>query len=176
LDRTAKIQIHVGGVYGDRAGSIQRFIDRFGCLDAAVRDRLVVENDEKSYTLRDCLTVHEGTGLPVLFDVFHHSILNHAEDLRTCLDRASRTWRVEDGVPMVDYSTQAAGKPVGSHTASIDIEDFRAFLAHSRPHDLDIMLEIKDKEASAEKAIAIARKDKRLAAFDDSETAPMPTC
>lgn len=172
LDRTAKIQIHVGGVYGDRAGSIQRFIDRFGCLDPAVRDRLVVENDEKSYALRDCLTIHEGTGLPVLFDVFHHSILNHGEDLRACLDRTSRTWRVEDGIPMVDYSTQAADKPIGSHTASIDIEDFQAFLAHSRPHDFDIMLEIKDKEASAEKAIAVARKDKHFTISDNSGVTP----
>jgi UV DNA damage endonuclease len=168
LDRTAKIQIHVGGVYGDRAGSIKRFIERFGRLDPAVRDRLVVENDEKSYSLRDCLTIHEGTGLPMLFDVFHHSILNHGEDLRTCLDQTSRTWRAENGVPMIDYSTQAAGKPIGSHTPSIDIKDFRAFLAHSQPHDFDIMLEIKDKEASAEQAVAVARKDQRFTVFDDS--------
>ncbi len=175
LDRTARIQIHVGGVYGDRAGSIQRFIERFGRLDRAVRDRLVVENDEKSYTLRDCLTIHEGTGVPILFDVFHHSILNHGEDLRTCLDRTSRTWCVEDGIAMVDYSTQAMNKPVGSHTSSIDIEDFQAFLAHSRPHDFDIMLEIKDKEASAEKAIAVARKDKRFTILGDSGVTSAPS-
>jgi UV DNA damage endonuclease len=175
LDRTAKTQIHVGGVYGDRAGSIQRFVERFGSLDPAVRDRLVVENDERSYTLRDCLIIHEGTGLPILFDAFHHSILNHGEDLGACLDRTSRTWRMEDGIPMVDYSTQAPGKPIGSHTASIDIENFQVFLAHSRPRDFDIMLEIKDKEASAEKAIAAAKRDKRFTIPDDSGVTPMPS-
>lgn len=166
LDRTAKIQIHVGGVYGDRAGSLKRFIERFGRLDPAVRNRIVVENDEKSYTLRDCLTIHEGTGLPVLFDVFHHFILNHGEGLRACLERTALTWDAEDGIPMVDYSTQAAGKPLGSHAPSIDMEDFQTFLTHSRPHDFDIMLEIKDKEASAEKAVAAARNDKRFALLD----------
>lgn len=175
LDRTAKIQIHVGGVYGDRAESIKRFIERFGCLDAAVRNRLVVENDEKSYALRDCLTIHEGTGVPILFDTFHHSILNHGEDLEACLDWTSRTWPVEDGIPMVDYSTQATGKPIGAHTASIDIEDFQALLAHTRPYDFDIMLEIKDKEASAEKGIAVARQDKRFAILDGSGVTPAPT-
>jgi UV DNA damage endonuclease len=176
LDRTAKIQIHVGGVYGDKAASIKRFIERFGRLNRVVRDRLVVENDEKSYALRDCLTIHEGAGLPILFDVFHHSILNHGEDLRTCLDRTSRTWRVEDGIPMVDYSTQAANKPIGSHAPSIDIGDFQTLLANSRPHDFDIMLEIKDKEASAEKAIVVARKDKRFTMIHDSDVtaAPLP--
>ncbi len=172
LDRTAKIQIHVGGVYGDRAGSIKRFTERFRRLDAAVRDRLVVENDEKSYSLHDCLIIHEGTGLPVLFDVFHHSILNRDEDLRMCLEQTDRTWRIEDGIPMVDYSTQAMNKPIGSHTLSIDIKDFQAFLTGSRPHDFDIMLEIKDKEASAKKAIAVARNDKRFTILDDSGVTP----
>jgi len=168
LDRTARIQIHVGGVYGDRPGSIRRFVERFGRLDRAVRDRLVVENDERSYPLRDCLTIHGETGVPVLFDTFHHSLLNHGEDLPACFERTVPTWRTEDGIPMVDYSTQAAGKPAGAHTASIDVPDFRTFLTRSRPHDFDIMLEIKDKEASAAKAIALARKDKRLVISADS--------
>ena len=172
LDRTAKIQIHVGGVYNDRPGSIRRFIERFDRLDPAVRDRLVVENDERSYPLADCLTIHEATGVPVLFDVFHHSILSHGEDLPTCLERTGPAWRPEDGIPMVDYSTQAAGKPPGAHAASLDPADFQSFLTRSHPHDFDLMLEIKDKEASAQKAIALARKDKRLTILDNSGVTP----
>ncbi|MBM4024268.1 MAG: UV DNA damage repair endonuclease UvsE [Planctomycetes bacterium] len=172
LDRTARIQIHVGGVYGDRAGSIRRFIERFARLDHAVRDRLVVENDEKSYSLRDCLTIHEETGLPVLLDTFHHSLLNHGEDLPACFERTGPTWRPECGLPMVDYSTQAAGKPRGVHTAGIELKDFRSLLTQSRPHDFDIMLEIKDKETSALKAVAAARKDTRFTVFDNSTGAP----
>ena len=168
LDRTAKIQIHVGGVYGDRVASLRRFIERFGRLDPAVRNRLVVENDEKSYPLHDCLAIHEGTGVPILLDVFHHSILNHGEDLPACLAKTTPTWTPRDGLPMVDYSTQAVGKPTGSHTASLDIEDFQAFLARTRPYDFDLMLEIKDKEASAQKAITLARKDNRFTIPDDS--------
>jgi UV DNA damage endonuclease len=175
LDRTAKIQIHVGGVYADRAGSIRRFIERFASLDHAVRDRLVVENEEKSYSLRDCLTIHEATGLPVLFDVFHHSILNHGEDLPTCLEKVAPTWQARDGLPMVDYSTQALGKPLGSHTASIDLDDFQAFLRRSQPYDFDIMLEIKDKEASAEKAVATARSDERFIVLDNSSITLAPS-
>jgi len=162
LDRTAKIQIHVGGVYGDKPQSLRRFIERLGRVEESVRVRLVVENDEKSYSLRDGLTIHEATGLPVLFDVFHHSILNHGEGLPACLEKVVPTWRGGDGLPMMDYSTQAAGKPIGAHAPSIDREDFQTFLARSRPYDCDFMLEIKDKEASAEKAIAAARNDKRL--------------
>ncbi len=162
LDPTAKIQIHVGGVYGDKEESIRRFLRRCASLDPAVRTRLVIENDEKSYSLRDCLTLHRATGLPVLFDVFHHSLLNQGEDVHAGLEMTGPTWSARDGVPMVDYSSQAAGKPAGSHAPSIDVEDFRAYLARSRPLDFDLMLEIKDKETSAAQAVALAQEDDRF--------------
>lgn len=162
LDRTAKIQIHVGGIYGDKDASLARFIQRFRNLDPAIASRLVVENDEKCYSLQDCLAVHRQTGVPVLFDAFHHSILNNGEDLHECLEAVASTWTRDDGLPMVDYSTQAADKATGSHVSSIDVEHFREFLRRSRPFDFDVMLEIKDKEASALKAVAIAADDPRF--------------
>ena len=162
LDETARIQIHVGGVYGDREESTRRFVERFRRLDPVIRRRLVVENDEKSYCVQDCLRIHEEAGVPVLFDAFHHSIFNCGENAHECLECIAPTWGPRDGVPMVDYSSQAAGRPVGSHAPSIEIEDFRAFLIGSKPFNFDIMLEIKDKEASALKAIVAAAIDERF--------------
>jgi UV DNA damage endonuclease len=162
LDETARIQIHVGGVYGDKDRSIGRFVERFARLHASIRRRLVVENDERCYSLQDCMAIHRRTGVPVLFDAFHHSILNHGEDVHACLEMVSPTWREDIGPPMVDYSSQAVDKPVGAHAPSIDMADFQAFLDHSRPFDLDVMLEIKDKEASALRAVAAARGDVRF--------------
>jgi UV DNA damage endonuclease len=162
LDCSARLQIHIGGVYGDRDASLRRFVTRFVRLDPAVRARLVIENDEKSYSLQDCLRIHSETGLPVLFDTFHHALLNHGEDLPTALARTGPTWPAAAGIPMVDYSTQAVGKPAGAHALALDAEDFRHFLARSRPFDFDVMLEIKDKEASARRAVALARSDGRF--------------
>jgi UV DNA damage endonuclease len=162
LDEAARIQIHVGGVYGDKKESIRRFVRRFGRLDPLIQRRLVVENDEKSYSLDDCLRIHGETGVPVLLDVFHYSILNNGEDLHTCLERTAPTWGRPDGIPMIDYSSQAPSRPAGSHTQSIEIKAFRAFLHDSRPFNFDIMLEIKDKEGSALKAIAAATSDERF--------------
>jgi UV DNA damage endonuclease len=162
LDRSARIQIHIGGVYGDREASLRRFVTRCAQLDPAIRARLVIENDEKSYSLQDCLRVHDETGLPVLFDTFHHALLHHGEDLPAALARACPTWPAAAGLPMVDYSTQAAGRPAGAHAPSLEAEDFRLFLARSRPFDFDVMLEIKDKEAGALDAVALAREDARF--------------
>jgi UV DNA damage endonuclease len=155
LDETAKIQIHIGGVYGDKSASAQRFVERYRRLDDRIRRRLVIENDERHYSLRDCLNIHEKTGVPVLFDAFHHAVYAHGETLAEALSAAAKTWRPADGVLMVDYSSQKPQARGGRHAESLDTCDFRAFLRASRPYDFDLMLEIKDKEVSALKALEI---------------------
>jgi UV DNA damage endonuclease len=157
LDGTHKIQIHVGGVYGDRAASMKRFATRFRRLPARVKRRLVVENDERSYGLADCLSVHAATGVPVVFDTLHHAANNRAEDVREALMAAGSTWEEKDGLPMVDYSSQKAGGRPGAHAHALDAGDFRSFLEAARGLDLDVMLEVKNKERSALEALSILR-------------------
>jgi UV DNA damage endonuclease len=162
LDSSAKIQLHVGGLYGNPAESISRFIRVYTGLDPAIAGRLVIENDEQRFNAADCLEIHDETGIPVLFDVFHHTCKNNGEDTRAMLYRIKKTWRKRDGTPMVDYSSQHPAKRRGGHAEHIDIGDFGKFLEISKPHDMDIMLEIKDKEASALAAISLARGDSRF--------------
>jgi UV DNA damage endonuclease len=162
LDSTAKVQIHAGGVYGDKPASIERFVRQYELLDPAIQARLAIENDERLYTISDCLAIHDTTGVPVICDSFHHSLLNKGEDFVNLLDRIRRTWKTADGIPMADYSSQEPGKRTGAHAEHIDADHFRQFLVRTRPVDFDIMLEIKDKERSALKALAIARGDVRL--------------
>ncbi|MCP8312065.1 MAG: UV DNA damage repair endonuclease UvsE [Candidatus Methylarchaceae archaeon HK02M1] len=162
LDTSAKIQIHVGGIYGDKERSIKRFIERFEKLDETIKRRLVIENDDKRYSLKDCLLVNAETGIPVLFDIFHHELNNSEEKINEAFRLFTKTWRKKDGIPMVDYSSQQKGELKGKHTKSIDLEHFKNFLTLTKPFDFDIMLEIKDKEKSALKAIKVALKDDRF--------------
>jgi UV DNA damage endonuclease len=169
LDNSAKVQVHAGGVYGDKPAGIDRFVKQYDLLDTAIRDRLVIENDERLYTLSDCLAIHERTGIPVIADAFHHSLFNNREQFTTLLDPVRKTWKIKDGIPMVDYSLQEPGKRVGAHAGHIVAEDFRQFLKETRPVDFDIMLEIKDKEKSALAALALARDDPRLVSGDPGD-------
>ena len=162
LDRSAKVQVHAGGVYGDKQAAIHRFVYQYDLLDEVNRDRLVIENDERSYTLTDCLAIHEQTGIPVIADTFHHSLFNNGEQFLSLLDPVRKTWKSRDGIPMVDYSSQEPGKRAGAHAMHIEAEDFRQFLRETSTADFDIMLEIKDKEKSALAALALARDDPRL--------------
>lgn len=162
LDNTAKIQLHVGGLYGNPHESSARFIRVYDQLDPAIKSRLVVENDEQRFNAADCLNIHTHTGVPVLFDVFHHACKNNREGIREMLQKIGKTWKKYDGIMMVDYSSQHPEKRAGGHAEHIDINDFRRFLDISHPCDMDIMLEIKDKEASALAAVSLVKTDPRF--------------
>lgn len=153
LDATHKIQIHTGGVYGDRDAATVRFIERYQALPDRIRSRLMIENDERQFALADNMRIHDATGVPLLFDIFHHQLFNHGEPLDQALSIVMPTWDGH-GAPMVDYSSQHTERQSGAHTISIALDDFApvAELLHDR--EVDVMLEIKDKEASVLKAMA----------------------
>jgi UV DNA damage endonuclease len=167
LDTSAKIQIHVGGAYGDKKASMKRFVARFNRLPDSVIRRLVIENDDKLYDLNDCLEISEEIQIPVLFDVFHHKLNNSAlQTLKESFGYVVKSWNERrDGIPMVDYSSQEPNGLPRQHSETINLEDFGLFLKQTEPFDFDVMLEIKDKEKSAIKAIESAVNDWRLHKF-----------
>ncbi|MFO7676988.1 MAG: UV DNA damage repair endonuclease UvsE [Thermoplasmatota archaeon] len=162
LDYSAKIQLHVGGVYNDKQKSINRFISTYHHLPEKIISRLVIENDDNRFNLNDCLTISENITLPILFDYFHHSIYHENNNFDDIFSRYIQTWKTVDGIPMCDYSSQQPNFRIGSHAQSIDLNDFTIYLNKTKPYDIDIMLEIKDKESSAHSAIEIVQHDKRF--------------
>lgn len=158
LDTTAKVQIHVGGVYGDKPAAIQRFSNNYRRLPDRIKRRLAVENDHKLFSLRDCLEVHRMNGAPVIFDTFHHECLSDGRAVGDAMLSARRTWKKKDGPLMVDYSSQKRGARTGTHTESIDMRHFRRFIEAVRGIDFDLMLEVKDKEKSALRALKALEK------------------
>jgi len=118
----------------------------------------VIENDDRSYTVADCLEVSRRCGVPVLLDAFHHRVNGSGETIGVALRRCAATWRRRDGVPMVDYSSQQPDERRGRHAEHIDVRDFRKFLAEMRDVECDVMLEIKDKESSALEASGLVAR------------------
>lgn len=158
LDNTAKLQLHVGGVYSDKPFAIERFCKTYQSLPEKVKDRLVIEHDERSYSFADCFNISQQVGVPIVVDTLHHEANNNGENIYEIMLLAKQTWKEDDGIPMVDYSNQAKGERRGKHSESIHIEEFEKFLIETEGLDFDIMLEIKDKEKSAMRAFAILNK------------------
>jgi UV DNA damage endonuclease len=162
LDTSAKVQLHVGGVYGDKTTSMRRFVDRYNRLPDPIKRRLVIENDDRSYTVQDCLQVSDLSDIPFLLDSFHSEVNSSGESLTDAVSLAASTWGQNDGILMLDYSCQQKNGRKGSHSGTVNIDHFRKFLQTTELYDFDIMLEIKDKERSALKAVEIAKNDKRF--------------
>jgi UV DNA damage endonuclease len=139
LDRTAKVQIHVGGVYGDKAAAMDRFAKNYRALPPEIRARLVIENDERLYSAADCLALNARTKIPIILDTFHHSLNNNGEPVNELFSAIRETWHDRDGIPMVDYSSQQGGKRTGAHAETLDPENFRQFLSGSQDFDFDLM-------------------------------------
>ena len=148
LDNTAKIQIHVGGVYGDKDSAIERFISTFGIASKKITSRLAIENDDYHYSVKDCLRINKETNIPIILDNLHLECLNDGESLIEAYDMIKGTWDEEDGIPMLDYSSQQKDARIGKHTEHIDSNHFKKFIDIMHNQEFDLMFEIKDKEKS----------------------------
>ncbi len=108
LGPEAVVITHVGGAYGDKDAGIERFARRYRELPEAAQRRLVVENDDVTYSVRDVLRVHEACGIRMVFDNLHHVCNNPpgAERLsmRAALSSALATWPA-DQTPKIHYSS-----------------------------------------------------------------------
>ncbi len=151
----SKIVLHVGGVYNDKKGAIERFVENCMKLPDSVKRRLVIENDDRSYNISEVLEIGKGLEIPVVFDNLHNSI-NPAYTEKTeeyWVNECRATWTKKDGNQKIHYSQQAIGKRAGAHSESIDVKLFLDFYSNLVKKDIDIMLEVKDKNLSAVKCI-----------------------
>lgn len=155
VDSEHKIILHVGGVYGDKALAVERFGSNYQKLCQSVKDRLVIENDDRSYTVSEVLEVSEKLHIPAVFDNLHHQV-NPCAIPGTDMDWINafkKTWKAADGPQKIHYSQQDPQKKPGAHSATVRIGEFMDFYGKLGRKDLDIMLEVKDKNLSAVKCI-----------------------
>lgn len=144
LDDNSVLVTHVGGVYGDKESSLARFQENFAKLPAHIQKRLVVENDDTSFTMVEVLTLCEELGIPMVLDIHHHQCVNNGEEIIDYLPRIIRTWGGR--TPKMHFSSPKSDEDYRSHADDICAEDFMAFLEKLAGYDLDIMLECKNKD------------------------------
>lgn len=150
-----KMILHLGGAYGDKERAKERFISRYKLLAPAVKKRLVLENDDRLFNIKDVLYTASAAGMPAVYDNLHNAV--NPVDV-SCKDvewieKCQETWTKEDGPQKVHYSQQNSDKRRGAHSESIRIDEFLDFYREVSGTGTDIMLEVKDKNLSALKCI-----------------------
>jgi UV DNA damage endonuclease len=141
-----KINIHMGAAYGDKESAVKTFIKNFKTLPNEIKNRLTIENDDKSvmYSTKDLYHfIYEDIGIPIVFDYHHHKFCTGNQTEEEALKLAYSTWG--DIKPAVHFSESKAlneGLKVKLQAHS----DYINGPIDTYGLDVDIMLECKAKE------------------------------
>lgn len=160
LDDSHKVVIHGGGIYGDRETATSRLAESLRTLPENICRRVVLENDERLFSLAQILDVAERGGVPVVFDLHHHQINPGEGDLHEMLVRVRATWG--DCRPKIHMSSQKPNARIGAHDDLLHEVDLQTML-DVIPFETDVMVESKGKEVAAMHAWAWLRDHGGLA-------------
>jgi len=149
-DRDAVMILHMGGVFGDKEATLNRFRDSYKTLPQGVKNRLVLENDDVSWSVHELLPICEELNIPLVLDYHHNNIIFDADKMREgtkdimgLYERITATWTRKGITQKMHYSepTPAAitGRQRRKHSPRV------ATLPPCSP-DMDLMIEAKDKE------------------------------
>ena len=152
LGADSVIVIHGGGIYNDKAATKVRWCENFLKLPENVRRRVVLENCEKCFSIKDCLELSAKTHIPVVFDTHHYECYKRLhkseafEDASYYIVNILATWQERGIKPKFHVSEQGAGR-CGHHSDFIDvIPDYLLEIPEKYGVSVDILIEAKMKE------------------------------
>ncbi|KAK2848545.1 UV-damage endonuclease, partial [Arthroderma sp. PD_2] len=150
MDRDAVMILHMGGTFGDKQSTLDRFREVYATLSGDIKKRLVLENDDMSWTVHDLLPICEELNIPFVLDYHHHNIIFDADkiregtlDIMRLYDRIKSTWTRKGITQKMHYSEPTPGAITKmqrrKHSPRVSI------LPPCDP-TMDLMIEAKDKE------------------------------
>jgi UV DNA damage endonuclease len=155
IEDRSYINIHVGGAYGDKESSLERFFENITLLPPDVKKRMTLENDDKTFTTDETLAVCEKENIPFMFD-YHHYKANPGETpLEELLPRFVQTWKDTGRPPKVHLSSPKDEKAYRSHHDYVSSDYVLPFfkMVSDFTDQLDVMIEAKQKDRAALKLI-----------------------
>jgi UV DNA damage endonuclease len=148
LEKEAVINIHVGGAYGDKEKAIARFYENLNTLPDEIRKRMTLENDDKTYTAEETLTVCEKTAVPMVFDYHHHEANLSETSYEELLPKIFNTWERVGLTPKVHLSSPKSESAFRHHSENVSLEFAMPFFNALKTlgQNVDVMIEAKQKD------------------------------
>jgi UV DNA damage endonuclease len=143
-----KINIHIGGAYGDKPGTLARFSESFKRLQPNTQRRLTIENDDRQslYTVKDLMAVHNAVGIPIVFDFHHYNLHPGDQTLTEAYEMALSTW--PDGIVPAVHMSSSRQLNEDSTAKSVAHADYIYEEIPTGEHLVDVVCETKQKELS----------------------------
>jgi UV DNA damage endonuclease len=119
-----QMTVHGGGAAGGKDAAAERLLRGIDRLSERARGLLVLENDDRVWTVEDLLPVVRASGLPLVYDVHHHRCNADRLTVEEATRAAVATWGERE--PWMHVSSPAEGwsgpKPL-RHADFIDPAD-----------------------------------------------------
>lgn len=140
------VNIHAGGVYGDKAAALSEFVRNFYKVGMDARRLMTVENDDDSYTPEDLLPICSSLGIPLVYDVHHHRVNGDRLSIEEATTHAVDTWSGRE--PMFHISSPRNGWGEVNESQHHDFVSLGDFPDCWRGLDITVEVEAKAKEAA----------------------------
>ncbi|MFZ3579964.1 UV DNA damage repair endonuclease UvsE [Virgibacillus sp. DJP39] len=141
--------LHVGGGYGDKEKALERFIHNWALVSTDLQHMIILENDDKVFTLSETLYLCEKLGVPLVFD-YHHYLANHSEteNWQKEWERVVHTWTATKLPVKMHISSPKSDKQYRAHAEYVDSSMFMDFLREIKGSvpQIDCMIEAKQKD------------------------------
>ncbi|MBP1949896.1 UV DNA damage repair endonuclease UvsE [Virgibacillus litoralis] len=141
--------LHVGGGYGDKEKALEQFIHNWAFVSPELQSMIILENDDKVFTLSDTLYLSEKLAVPMVFD-YHHYLANHTEteNWRENWERIVQTWKSSTVPVKMHISSPKSDKQFRAHSDYVDSAMFMDFLREIKGtvSQIDCMIEAKQKD------------------------------
>ncbi|MDD3341273.1 MAG: UV DNA damage repair endonuclease UvsE [Bacilli bacterium] len=162
--------LHAGSSVLGKQNSLKRFINTFKTLPEEIGKMIAIENDDKTFDIKDVLYLCETLHLRMILD-YHHYICNTGGlAIKDYYKRIFATWKQE--TPKMHFSSpkNKTKKDMRSHHDYIDADAFIAFLESVKNFDidLDIMLEAKEKDMALFKLVRELKYKTNYTFLDDT--------
>jgi UV DNA damage endonuclease len=143
----ARVVLHLGGAAPSRPEAIDNAHRMLDAMPGEIRDRIVIEHDDKVWSAREVAPLARAHGVPWLADNLHNAIKPSEPELTLAelLRESAASWRALDLRPKFHLASQKPDGRPGAHADRIDPSDFRA-VVEALDGPADLMLEAKDKD------------------------------
>lgn len=167
-----KMVLHIGSAEGGKDKAIDRFITNFRAYPKDITEKLILENDDKTFTAKDVLHICKTVSAPMVLDIHHHLCNNDEDSLEDIIEEIFNTWNEEKLPPKIHVSSPKSGEKDRRHADYIEVEDFIRFIEMCKPlkRDIDVMIEAKQKDLALYKLVQDIKRIKSEWKFIDNTT------
>ncbi|OCA89345.1 UV damage endonuclease UvsE [Bacillus sp. FJAT-27225] len=160
--------IHIGGGYADKEKALEMFIHNWGYIPQRLQSMIMLENDDTTFTLKECLYLCEKLGVPCVFDYHHHLVHNEGDDWEQNWTRVVSSWSWSSLPVKMHISSPKSQREYRAHADFIDPKMFLEFLHGIKGSvpELDCMIEAKAKDAALFKLMGDLKSEAGIEIID----------